>query len=131
MEPGNLRKDYQRNGPERGVSIHAAMVQSRQCEATDPSDKVYALLGVCPELAKEIGEPDYRLPSGLVWTYAQKARFNGRLSVNALSLVSVGERREKNIPTWVPDLSTGLKTWLRRPPPPATAPPRFPTTGPN
>lgn len=110
-----FRKDYQRN-ERRGVSIHAAMVQSRQCEASDPRDKVYALLGVCPELAQEIGEPDYSLSPAVVGARAQRACFNGRLGVNALYLVSVGERLEKNIPSWVPDLSTGLKTWPRRPP---------------
>ncbi len=115
MELETFRKDYQRN-ERRGVSIHAAMVQSRQCEASDPRDKVYALLGVCPELAQEIGEPDYSLSPAVVWARAQRACFNGRLGVNALYLVSVGERLEKNIPSWVPDLSTGLKTWPRRPP---------------
>jgi hypothetical protein len=56
-----FRKDYQRNGPQRGVSIHAAIVQSRQCDASNRRDKVYALLGVCPELANVMGEPDYEL----------------------------------------------------------------------
>jgi hypothetical protein len=116
-----FRRDYQRNGPQQGVDIHAAMVQSRQCDASDPRDKVYALLGVCPELANVMGEPNYKLSAAVIWTLAQRACFSGRLSINALSLVSVGERREKDIPSWVPDLTTGLKTWPRRPPPPASS----------
>jgi hypothetical protein len=114
-----FRKEYQRNGPQKGVDIHTAMVQSRQCDTTNLKDKVYALLGVCPELAHVMGEPNYKLSVAVVWTRAQRACFSGRLTINALYLVSVGERSEKDVPSWVPDLSTGLKTWPRRPPPPA------------
>lgn len=114
-----FRKDYQWKG--RGVDVHAAMVQSRQCDASDSRDKIYALLGVCPDLAWAMGEPDYSLSVAVVWTRAQRACFSGPLSINALSLVSVGERRERDVPSWVPDLSTGLKTWPRRPPMPVVS----------
>lgn len=56
-----FRKDYQQNGLQRGVNIHTAIVQSRQYNASNPRDKVYMLLGVCPELASIIGKPDYKL----------------------------------------------------------------------
>jgi hypothetical protein len=113
-----FRKDYQWKG--HGVDVHAAMVQSRQCDASDPRDKIYALLGVCPDLAYAMGEPDYKLSVAVVWTRAQRACFSGPLSINAISLVSVGERQEADVPSWVPDLSTGLHTWPRRPPASAT-----------
>lgn len=112
-----FRKDYRWKG--HGVDVHAAMVQSRQCDASDPRDKIYALLGVCPDLAYAMGEPDYKLSAAVVWTRAQRACFTGPLSINALCLVSVGERREEDVPSWVPDLSTGLHTWPRRSPVPA------------
>jgi len=111
-----FRHQYQKNRESGGVDIHTAMVQARQCDATDMRDKVYALLGVCPELACFVGDPDYGLPVSIVWTRAQRAYLASHLSINALSLVSVGEQVREDLPSWVPDLSTGVRTWPRRPP---------------
>src|SRR5579871_2556984 len=65
-----FRTEYQKNKNSGGVDIYTAMVQSRSCEATDMRDKVYALLGVCNELAKLVGNPDYSLSIREVWTTA-------------------------------------------------------------
>lgn len=91
-----FRSQYQWKG---GIDVHAAMVQARQCTASDARDKIYALLGVCPDLAYAMGEPDYELPVSAIWTRAQRACITGSLSINALSLVSVGQRVEKNVPS--------------------------------
>jgi hypothetical protein len=113
-----FRRLYKLNKAQGGVDIYAAMVQARQCQASDLRDKIYALLGVCQELARRVGKPDYGedVSVAMVWTRAQRSCLASYLSINALSLVSIGERLIDDIPSWVADLSDDLKSWPRRPP---------------
>lgn len=115
-----FRELYQENRAHGGVDIHAAMVQARQCEATDMRDKIYALLGVCDDLARRMGRPQYddEITIAMVWTRAQRSCLASHLSIDALSLIAVGKATRSDLPSWVPDLSDGLRTWPRRPPPP-------------
>jgi hypothetical protein len=118
-----FRNEYQRNKDFGGINIYTAMVQSRSCEATNLRDKVYALLGVCEELAELVGTPDYSLSVGEVWTMAAQACLRSSLSVNSLSLVSCGMQDPilEDLPSWVAHLDKSRRTWIRRPRPPGIA----------
>lgn len=104
-----------------GVDIYTAMMQSRFCLASDLRDKIYALLGVCGELASLVGKPDYTLSIDEVWIRAAKACLSSSLSTNALALVTStsGESHAtiKGLPSWTPDPQNLSAAWMRRPRP--------------
>jgi hypothetical protein len=115
-----FRTQYQKPKTPGGIDVYTAMVQSRACEATDLRDKVYALLGVCRELAKLVGAPNYSLSVKEVWTTATMACLKSSLSVNSLSLVQSvepgsGKPDFEDIPSWVAILHKSCRTWVRRP----------------
>jgi hypothetical protein len=94
-------------------SLLFLLCQFHVSEATDPRDKVYALLG----LAKEIRNPPYDIPLfqpdyglNLKDTYANVARFlidsSGNLGVFRVCL---GASTIQHLPSWVPDWS--IPSW--------------------
>ena len=111
-----FRKEYRQRKETGGVDIYSALIQARTCFATNRRDKVYALLGVCDELARAIGVPDYNLPVVEVWTQAFKACLESKMSINSLSLVT-GAPVSLALPSWVPDLCQHRKNWICRPRP--------------
>lgn len=108
-----------------GVDIYTAMMQSRFCLACDLRDKIYALLGVCGELAALVGKPDYTLSVDQVWIRAARACLSSSLSTNALALVTSNSASDGDdyardnvrglLPSWAPDPNNLAAAWMRRP----------------
>ena len=86
----------------------------RSCNATDPRDKIYALLGLMPDI-EGLPKPDYGLDVKQV--YHKYAHFLLSQGVGADILHSAGRSRAVlQLPSWVPDWSfhSGtLEHWTR------------------
>jgi hypothetical protein len=86
-------------------------------EATDPRDRVYALLGLAPDVQKHI-HVDYDKPVPEVWEDAARFLLNksppghqfeilGYFS-NINSRIAMSEHPEIGMPTWVPDMDLNI-----------------------
>lgn len=78
---------------------------SRQKEATERMDKVYAILGVCSALGFIVPEPDYSKPVEEAYIEFTQAAIQSENKLNVL--YSTGNNRVPNLPSWVPDWSQG------------------------
>ncbi|KAK3940221.1 hypothetical protein QBC46DRAFT_435294 [Diplogelasinospora grovesii] len=127
---GNLvtfRKWFRKRRDLGGVDIAHALVQARSCHSSDPRDKVYALFGVCRDLAMFIGEPDYDSPVDAVWSRASIAGLcNPPLWINSLNFASFIQQQyggaPYRIPSWAADLSRDSRPWISAPLPSALPP---------
>ena len=78
----------------------------RQMQATDPRDKVYALLGILSEetRAKLAIEPDYKLTTAECYTRAAAAVLSCRGNLDSLAVVSRDAAHgAMGLPSWVHD----------------------------
>ncbi|KAI8941232.1 hypothetical protein NX059_002467 [Plenodomus lindquistii] len=98
-----LWRDYTGSG--RPQTLLQFLDQSRHCDATDPRDKVFALLAMTPENSEQELLPNYR--QSVQDVYISLARYlitrDGNLDV--LSHCTRHEQFHK-FPSWVPDWST-------------------------
>jgi hypothetical protein len=77
--------------------------------ATDPRDKIYALLGLVNEGATL--EPDYTLNTSKVYTAGFKAMLQDNKDLRTFSLLLEGNlSRNQTLPSWVPDLQAISQT---------------------
>lgn len=77
---------------------------SRGSLATNPRDKVYALLGITEECDKEAIKPDFNIP--IRELYCQIARYFIERDQKLDVLCQAGYRRSiPNLPSWAPDWS--------------------------
>jgi len=91
------------------------VARARNAQATDPRDKVFALVGLAQERggAGVLGTPDYRLSVEQVYTQFVLDTVSASRNLDVLSLVhgrffedGEPDTQKLNIPSWVPDLST-------------------------
>jgi hypothetical protein len=77
---------------------------SRHQDATDPRDKIFALLGLLPSHHPCTGlvEPDYSLSPGRLYTLFSKRYIERFGTLDILGLVGDGNS-DSHLPTWVPD----------------------------
>jgi hypothetical protein len=76
-------------------------------EATDPRDKVYALLGLATDNHPNSLVPDYSLPVGTVYGMVVKDLMTRSKNLDFLSLCSsTGPRRVEGLATWAPNWRT-------------------------
>ncbi len=87
----------------RGLST--ALIRTRNRDATDPRDKIYALFGLLPEGSGVMGQelyPDYSLPSHDA--YIAIAKWCLIMEQDLMILSAARPRREgSDLPSWVPD----------------------------
>jgi hypothetical protein len=99
---GAARSIYHENNYERLLPL---LARHRQAQATDPRDKVFALLGLLNDPSSEM-QPDYGLT--VKETYRQAAHSILRKDQN-LDLLSIprplGGSRVQGLPSWIPDWS--------------------------
>lgn len=81
------------------------LLHGRQCEATDPRDRVFALIGLAGDQARAALVPDYELAEPEVFWMATKYLITSRNSLDILSHCGLG-RTDSLLPSWVVDLST-------------------------
>jgi len=83
--------------------------EARERDASDPRDKVFAVLGLCQQEEICHIHPDYKDPAEAV--YSNVARYILGNYERPLSLLSaVTSDRRLNIPSWVPDWSQRVAT---------------------
>ncbi|KAM5349851.1 hypothetical protein ACJ41O_006356 [Fusarium nematophilum] len=96
--------------------IDITLLLLRWAKATDPRDKVYALLGISSGFSKRRLAPDYTLPLGAVYVQTAKAlsKVDGLSRLAFLSFVQHSNRRlSSDLPSWVPDWRDALHApWL-------------------
>jgi hypothetical protein len=94
------------NSPD-GVDFSTMLKSFENCGATDPRDKIFALLGLLPEQGNRFEKPDYNKPVEKVYIETAdtliKQLKNLELLANA-GLANAGQTASlPNIPSWVPD----------------------------
>jgi len=104
----SLRHRRQRND---SISVAELLRFGLEFDATDRRDKVFALLGLTTQdLPKDL-DPDYEKTEQQVYTEAMHFVL-GRSYSDFHLLTSIGSEsrdRVENIPSWVPDFSSGLR----------------------
>jgi hypothetical protein len=81
------------------------LLHGRQCEATDPRDRVFALVGLAGEQARAALMPDYQLPVSVVFAMATKYLITSSNTLDALSHCGLGKTHD-SMPSWVMDPRT-------------------------
>ncbi|KAF2171567.1 hypothetical protein M409DRAFT_50983 [Zasmidium cellare ATCC 36951] len=92
-------------GPSKAQSI---LDYSIQCEATEPRDRVYALLGILPFPSIKV---DYKLPVEEVYRSFSQAIFEQTRKIGLLHRFGF-ERNLGDLPSWVLDLSASTRTGM-------------------
>jgi hypothetical protein len=97
--------------------LEQLLTTHRFCQATDPRDKIYSLLGIsakdkAPFLDARQAEcvrVDYEVPVELLYTKVARMLVESRLDLRILDQrESNRERSIKTLPSWVPDFSVRL-----------------------
>ena len=93
-------------GGKRPESLLGLLRGTRHCKATDPRDKVFALLGLSTEGSKQLLTPDYSL--SIRETFIKVAKFFMRDKKLDILCHAQGTRSAHCLPSWVPDWSFPL-----------------------
>ena len=78
---------------------------TRQLQATEPSDKVFAVLGVATDNIPRILKPDYTPPWQTVYTRAAQVTIENSGTLQILEDVEVKDKAS-GLPSWVPNWQT-------------------------
>ena len=84
------------------LEFETMLIHARNCESTDPRDKVYSILGLTGDTANEIFI-DYSLPVSAVAIQTFRQQASQSKSLDAL-IWSQNPSREEQIPSWAPNL---------------------------
>jgi Heterokaryon incompatibility protein (HET) len=95
-----------------GITLLQALLLSRTSEATDPRDRVYALLGLTSDNASKAIEPDYTQSVADVFTMTTIQIIQHEKSLSVLSHVENFAWRPKapELPSWIPDWASPAKS---------------------
>ena len=102
----NIRTSFGelQGGP--GMSLSLLLCVTRRFRATDPRDKILALLGVANNSSRQLIIPNYSSPPETVFLNTTGALIVSENSLALLSTVEDGSRRSlHSLPSWVPDYS--------------------------
>jgi hypothetical protein len=88
------------------------LILTRRREATDPRDKIFAVLGLVPGELWEVGiQPDYRSPANIVFRDATRKIIEASGTLDILGLCSpVRQSDVGELPSWVSDWSSTEST---------------------
>ncbi|KAE8450834.1 hypothetical protein EG329_005747 [Mollisiaceae sp. DMI_Dod_QoI] len=89
------------------LDFEAMFIHARNCKATDPRDKVYAILGLLGDDNEDI-VVDYTLPVAEVAKQAFKKLVSRNNHLDAL-IFSQNSSREQGIPSWAPNICSPFK----------------------
>lgn len=104
-KPFNIMRIRRDQASEEGMTLSRMVKRTINYLATDPRDKVYALLSTVTQGTTL--EPNYNLTKRMVYTAAFKAILQQDGDLSILSLVlTANESRDESLPSWVPDLSS-------------------------
>jgi len=107
-----LRNDFTAN---KGLSLQKLLYLTMDLEATDPRDKVYALLGLLEERERGCINPDYRKTALLVYTEAMAYLLRYARNVQPACFFNLTKPDSTALPSWVPDFSQQRKSSYHNP----------------
>ena len=90
------------------VSLERCLARTSERDATDPQDKVFALIGLVPEV-RERFTIDYALPTSAVFQNAMIEVFWSSRDLGILQFAS-GHKENKDLPSWCVDFSS--RNWF-------------------
>ncbi|KAF4635771.1 hypothetical protein G7Y89_g2325 [Cudoniella acicularis] len=102
--PFNIRRIRTDQASEEGMTLSRMVKRTINYDATDPRDKVYAVLSTVTH--DTTLEPNYNLTKSKVYTAAFKAILQQDGDLSILCLLTAKEFRDESLPSWVPDLSS-------------------------
>ncbi|CZT07836.1 uncharacterized protein RCO7_10884 [Rhynchosporium graminicola] len=86
------------------IGLLEALTLSRKALATDPRDKIFSLLGLCPDGATFVPVPNYRQPLESIIADMSKAMMAWNKSLDMICLRGLSLRQSTTwIPTWAPN----------------------------
>lgn len=84
------------------IEFETMLIHARNCESSDPRDKIYSILGLTGDAANDI-IVDYSLPVSVVAIQAFRKQVSQSKSLDAL-IWSQNPGRQESIPSWAPNL---------------------------
>ncbi|MCJ1383377.1 hypothetical protein MMC17_006490 [Xylographa soralifera] len=89
----------------RQESLAALVARHRRCHATDPRDKIFALLGVSESVSAEAFPVDYTQSTAAIYTEFALYTMREEASIDILSSCSLASTNVPcvTLPSWVPD----------------------------
>ncbi|KAE9363865.1 HET-domain-containing protein [Stipitochalara longipes BDJ] len=90
---------------EKPISLFQAMTWTLHTKATDPRDKIFALLGLCHDGFRLVPIPNYKQSLGSIISEMSRLSFSRNRSLDLMCLRGTSERLEEDtsLPTWVPN----------------------------
>ncbi|KAH8814396.1 hypothetical protein F5882DRAFT_390431 [Hyaloscypha sp. PMI_1271] len=85
------------------ISLLDAMRWSYQTEATDPRDKIFALLGLCHDGATYVPVPNYKQPLEEIIGDMSKAMMSFDRSLDLMCLKGTALEEKSKLPSWTPN----------------------------
>ena len=85
------------------ISLLDAMRWSYQTEATDPRDKIFALLGICHDGATYVPVPNYKQPLEEIIADMSRAMMSYDRSLDLMCLKGTSLDEEGKFPSWTPN----------------------------
>jgi hypothetical protein len=91
----------------RPISLLEALLWSRRTHATDPRDKIFALLGLCYDGPTFVPLPNYKQPLESIVVDMSRKMIQLNRSLDIVALRGIGARKGKSsLPTWAADWPT-------------------------
>lgn len=84
------------------IEFETMLIHARNCESSNPRDKIYSILGLTGDAANDI-TVDYSLPVSAVAIQAFRKQVSHSKSLDAL-IWSQNPERQESIPSWAPNL---------------------------
>lgn len=88
------------------IGILDALRLSGHTLATDPRDKIFALLGLCHDGSAYVPLPNYKQPLEIVITDMVRTMMSTNHSLDLMCLKGAGHPSKSTLPSWVPDLTS-------------------------
>jgi hypothetical protein len=85
------------------ISLLDAMRWSYQTEATDPRDKIFALLGLCHDGATYVPVPNYKQPLEEIIADMSKTMMSFDRSLDLMCLKGTALEEQSKLPSWTPN----------------------------
>jgi hypothetical protein len=85
------------------ISLLDAMRWSYQTEATDPRDKIFALLGLCHDAATYVPVPNYKQTFEEIIADMSKTMMSFDRSLDLMCFKGTSPREESKLPSWTPN----------------------------